>query len=194
MEMEQNPIDRCRASLARAEEAGVDMPDAMALATVDSDGRPSVRIMLLKNIDERGFVFYTNLESRKGKELASNSRAAVCFWWPPLEEQIRAEGVVEAVDDAEADSYFASRPRGSQLGARVSMQSDVLPSREELLNAYEEEKRRYEGRTIPRPSHWSGFRLIPDRIEFWHGKPDRLHERYLYTLRGEEWILEELYP
>jgi pyridoxamine 5'-phosphate oxidase len=192
--MEHDPIERFRASLSRAEEAGIDPPNAMALATVDPAGRPSVRIMLLKDVDENGFIFYTNLKSRKGRALADNPSAALCFWWPTLEEQVRVEGSVEPVDEAEAEAYFATRPRGSQLGARVSAQSDVLPSRDQLLKAFEDEGRRFEGRAVPRPAHWSGLRLRPKSIEFWRGNPDRLHERHMYTLRGTEWVMQELYP
>jgi len=189
-----NPIERFKASLARAEASGLTLPNALSLATVGKDGRPSVRMMLLKGVDERGFVFFTNLNSRKVRELATCSYASLCFWWPSLEEQVRVEGSVEKVKDKEADTYFASRPRGSQLAAWASRQSEALSSREELLAEVEKIGRQFEAKPIPRPPFWSGFLLIPDRIEFWLGRPDRLHERTLYERRGREWIPKLLFP
>jgi len=189
-----NPIERFKASLARAEASGITLPNAMSLATAGKDGRPSVRMMLLKGADERGFVFFTNLNSRKASELATCSYASLCFWWPSLEEQVRVEGSVEKVEGKEADTYFASRPRGSQLAAWASRQSEALPARDELLVEVEKFRRQFEGKPIPRPPFWSGFLLIPDRIEFWLGRPDRLHERTLYERQGREWIAKLLSP
>ena len=186
--------DRFNRQLERATREGVVEPTAFSLATLGADGNPSARMMLLKEVDDRGFVFYTNLESRKGRDLASAPRVAMCFWWGALAEQVRIEGVVEPVTDAEADAYFASRPRGSQVGAWASAQSRTLSSRQELLDRVEQVEAIYRGREIPRPPHWSGFRLLPDRIEFWHGRPDRLHERFEYTCSGDNWSERILAP
>jgi pyridoxamine 5'-phosphate oxidase len=171
-------------------------PTAFTLATVDGRGRPSARVLLLKGLDDVGFVFYTNFGSRKGHELIGNPFAAMCFHWSHLEVQIRVEGPVAPVTDAEADAYFASRPRGSQIGAWASRQSDVLPSAQELDERVARFEREFAGRDVPRPPHWSGFRLIPDRIEFWKNKPSRLHEREVYTRQAEagRWRIERLYP
>ena len=169
-------------------------PTAFALATVSSDGQPSVRTLLLKDVDERGFVFYTNLDSRKGRELAANARAAMNFHWAPLERQVRIEGRVSRVSDDEADAYFATRPRGSQLGAWASQQSRRLESAAGLEARVAEFDRKFEGQRVPRPSFWSGFRLHPATIEFWTGRPNRLHERQLFERRDGEWIMQLLYP
>jgi pyridoxamine 5'-phosphate oxidase len=169
-------------------------PTAFALATVNADGQPSVRVLLLKEVDDRGFVFYTNLESRKGSELAANRRAAMNFHWSPLERQVRIEGRVTPVSDAEADAYFATRPRGSQIGAWASRQSRPMDRTSDLDARVAEYEKRFEGRQVPRPPFWSGFRLVPTSIEFWTGKPSRLHDRQLYTRDGEGWRVTLLYP
>jgi pyridoxamine 5'-phosphate oxidase len=166
----------------------------VALATVDDAGRPAVRIVLLRGADERGFVFFTNYESRKGRELAANPHAALCVHWVALDEQIRIEGTAARVADAESDEYFASRPRGSQLGAWASDQSRALLSRETLEQKYREIERRFEGGAVPRPPFWGGFRLAPTRIEFWYGRPDRLHDRLVYIREPGGWRIERLYP
>src|SRR3954451_344665 len=163
--------------IADAEKSEPEDPNAMALATADASGVPSVRMVLLKGIDERGFVFYTNLESRKGVQLAENPNAALCFHWKSLKRQIRVEGPVEVVSDAEADEYYHSRPRGSQIGAWASRQSRPLEGRWELEKRVAEFTAKHAIGTIPRPPHWSGFRVLPSRIEFWHDRPFRLHDR-----------------
>ena len=166
----------------------------MSLATVGMSGNPSVRIVLMKDVDERGFVFYTNLDGRKGRELRTHPVAAICFHWAALEVQVRAEGPVELVSDEEADAYFATRPRESQIGAWASIQSQPIEHAQDLGQRVAEYEKKYEGREVPRPPHWSGFRLRHDRIEFWKSRPGRLHERHLYTRSGESWTMETLYP
>ena len=150
--------------------------------------------MLLRGADPRGFVFFTNYNSRKGRDLTDNPQAALCFYWSSLDEQIRIEGRVERVSDGESDTYFAGRPRGSQLGAWASDQSQVLSSRETLEERYREIERRFDGQSVQRPSFWGGFRLIPFRIEFWYGRPDRLHDRVVYAREAGAWRIERLYP
>jgi pyridoxamine 5'-phosphate oxidase len=168
---------------------------AMSLATTTPDGRPSVRLVLLKEADERGFVFYTNLESRKSKELFTNPHAALCFLWKSLDRQVRIEGVVELVDDAEADAYFATRPRDSQIGAWASDQSRTLPDRATLERRFGDLSRRYANdAAVPRPTYWSGFRVAPERIEFWQERPFRLHDRVLFTRDGDTWRKTRLFP
>ena len=194
MPQDENPIGRFKKSLERAEAAGILLPNAMSLATAGKEGRSSLRMMLLKGVDERGFVFYTNVESRKAREFFARPSAALCFWWPELKEQVRVEGEVKRACEQEADEYFAGRPRGSRIGAWASLQSETLKSRDELLARAEKIKTRYEGKEIPRPPFWCGFILVPERIEFWFDRPDRLHERILYTRRGKRWVQTLLYP
>ena len=169
-------------------------PNALTLATVGEGGKPAARIVLLKDVDERGFVFYTNLESRKGRELSANRHAALVFHWAQLERQIRVEGRVAPVTDAEADAYFASRPRGSQVGAWASRQSRPIERPGDLEARVDEFERKFDGAVVPRPPHWSGFRLQPETIEFWKGRASRLHERQLYTRDGDGWRVQLLYP
>jgi pyridoxamine 5'-phosphate oxidase len=169
-------------------------PTAMALGTVGEDGSPSVRIVLLKAYDARGFVFYTNYEGRKGRELLARPKAALCFFWPTLDIQVRIEGSVVEVADEEADAYFATRNRMSQIGAWASRQSEPLESTDVLDKRVSKYEREFEGKAVPRPPHWSGFRVKPERLEFWKGKPNRLHERHLYTRAGNGWKIETLYP
>lgn len=172
-----------------------DIADATAISLATAEGgKPSVRVVLLKDFDADGFVFYTNMQSRKGHELSSNPQAALCFYWAPLGRQIRIEGRVEQVSAAEADAYFASRPRESQLGAWASKQSEVLSSRAELEAAFAAEERKYAGRDVPRPPHWSGWRVVPERIEFWQQGSHRLHERELFIRDSGGWRVTRLYP
>lgn len=180
--------------LAEARASEVHDAEAMALATADGAGKPSVRMVLLKGHGPEGFVFYTNEESEKGQQLKTNPSTALLFHWKSLRRQVRIEGEVERVSDAEADAYFATRSRDSQLGAWASQQSRPLERRETFEAQYEEMKGRFEGGEVPRPPHWGGYRVIPERIEFWSDRPHRLHERRLFTRDGERWTEGLLYP
>ena len=193
----REPFDRFVELLAVATKVGPERlpePTAFALATVGEDGQPSVRILLLKLVDVRGFAFYTNYESRKGEELISHPQAAMCFHWQPLERQVRVEGLAEQVGAEEADAYFASRPRESQLGAWASRQSQPMEHPGALDERFREFESRFANGPVPRPPHWSGFRIVPKRIEFWHQGPSRLHDRLVYTREGDGWRTEVLYP
>ena len=169
-------------------------PEAMALATADRDARPAVRMVLLKGHGSEGFVFYTNEQSAKGEQLRENPRAALLFHWKSLRRQVRIEGDVERVSSEQADAYFATRSRDSQLGAWASDQSRALESRQLFEQRYEEMKHRFEGQPVPRPPHWGGYRVIPERIEFWTDRPHRLHERRLFVRGGDGWTEGLLYP
>ena len=189
-----DPHEHFAAWLAEAEQTEPNDPNAMALATATPGGLPSSRMVLLKGHDSRGFVFYTNHQSRKGADLAANPVAALLFHWKSLRRQVRVEGRVEGVADAEADAYFASRARVSRLGAIASDQSRVLPDRAELERRVADYDAAYPGDTIPRPPHWSGFRVVPSRFEFWRDMPFRLHDRTIYEPSAGGWTTHKLYP
>ena len=182
--------------LDAARVAGLHEPNAMVVSTADPAGAPSSRMVLLKTVDQRGFVFYSNLMSRKGVELRANTQCALLFPWHPLERQVRIEGRATVIDDDEANEYFASRPRGSQLGAWASPQSDVVPSREYLNDRYQQVTDRFDGLDeVPRPPHWSGYLVRPHRVEFWQGRPGRMHDRIRFDRVDETtWIVERLAP
>jgi pyridoxamine 5'-phosphate oxidase len=188
-----DPIAEFLKAVERAQARDIDTTP-VALATADGTGKPSVRIVLLRGVDERGFVFHTNYTSRKGRELAANPHAALCFYWPTLEEQIRIEGSVERLPPEESDAYFEHRPRGSQIGAWASAQSAVLGARETFEEEIRAIEARFDGQPVPRPPFWGGYRIRPTRIEFWYGRANRLHERLLYTRKGDAWKMEMLYP
>jgi len=193
-DVDPNPLAQFRRWYDEALGAGLVEPTAMTLATANRKGVPSARMVLLKGYDERGFVFFTNYESPKGHDLAENPQAALVWWWGPLERQIRVTGTVDRVSDAESDAYFVTRPTGSRLGAVASKQSSVLKSREELERQVAGLREKYREGAIPRPAHWGGFRLTPRAIEFWQGRPDRLHDRLRYANKGGSWIIERLSP
>ncbi len=194
-DVDPNPFKQFQTWFDQALKAQLPEPNAMNLATATKDGKPSARMVLLKNFDQRGFVFYTNYKSYKGQELANNPQAALTFWWAELERQVRIEGRVEKVSDQESDQYFYSRPLNSRLGAWVSEQSQVIKSREVLELRLQELQTHYENQEIPRPPHWGGFRVIPTVIEFWQGRPSRLHDRLNYRrLDNRSWDIERLSP
>jgi len=193
-DMTEAMVSRFRQGFDRAVENDIPEPTAMTLATVDAGGRPAARTVLLKDMDEHGFVFYTNLGSRKGRHLADHPDVSLVFWWRENAEQVLIEGRAEPVSDAEADAYFASRPRGSQIGAWASKQSRPMDSREEFLERIAHFEKKFEGQDVPRPDHWSGFRVRPRRVEFWYGREFRLHERVCFDLVDATWQESLLYP
>jgi pyridoxamine 5'-phosphate oxidase len=195
VEADPDPVQLFQLWFAQAQSAGVHDANAMVLATATPDGRPSARVVLLKVLDARGFTFFTNYLSRKGQELAANPRAALTFFWAELERQVRVEGTVEAVTPAESDDYFRSRPRDSQLGAWTSEQSEVIAGREVLERRLDELRQRFADREVTRPPHWGGYCLIPEAVEFWQGRPARLHDRLRYTRTPPgDWRRERLAP
>jgi pyridoxamine 5'-phosphate oxidase len=189
-----DPIALLARWYADAQAAGVPQVDAMTLATASPDRRPSARVVLLKGLDERGLAFFTNASSRKGRELAANPRAALAILWAPVERQVRVEGDVVALDAEESDAYFATRPRGSQLGAWASDQSEPLADRAALDERWAALERRWAGQPVPRPPHWGGYRVVPDAIEFWQGRANRLHDRFAYARTATGWERTRLQP
>lgn len=193
-ELAPDPFTQFDRWFAFARRAWIFLPHAMAVATVDADGRPSVRMILLKGARPPGFVFYTNYDSRKGADLELNRNVAAVFHWSELQRQVRVEGAVEKLSAGESEQYFHSRPRGSQLGAWASRQSSVIPDRATLQQRYEETERKYAGAEVPLPPFWGGYRLIPERVEFWQGRAFRLHDRLVYVRDGDRWRIERLSP
>ncbi|MGK7926065.1 MAG: pyridoxamine 5'-phosphate oxidase [Spirulina sp.] len=192
---DRDPIQQFKVWFEAAIAAEVPDANAMTLATATPEGKPMARIVLLKGFDHRGFAFYTNYNSRKGRQLQANPYASLVFWWQPLERQVRIEGRVEKVSDEESDLYFASRPLGSQLGAWASEQSQAIGDREVLEQRFRDLEAKYAGREIPRPPHWGGFRVIPEAMEFWQGRPSRLHDRLCYRWQQDgTWLRERLAP
>jgi pyridoxamine 5'-phosphate oxidase len=189
-----DPIKQFQLWLDEASRANLPQPLGMTLATATADGKPSARMVLLRGVDDRGFVFFTNYTSRKANELDANPRAALVFYWAELDRQIRVEGRIEQIAAAESDAYFRSRPHGSQLGALVSPQSQVIPDRAYLDRRRAELEEKYATDSVPRPSYWGGYRVVPDVIEFWQGQADRLHDRLRYRLSDGRWQIERLAP
>lgn len=193
-DVSQDPFEQFERWFAEAQKSGVHEPTAMSLATVDTRGRPSLRIVLFKGLDGGGFTFYTNYESRKGADLAAQPHAALTFWWDKQERQVRIEGRVERVSRELSDHYFHSRPRGSQLAAYTSHQSRVVPGRATFDQRLAEVTRKFEGREVPCPDYWGGYRVVPDLIEFWQGRDNRVHDRLLYSRSSSSWQIERLEP
>jgi pyridoxamine 5'-phosphate oxidase len=193
-DLDPDPLGQFRRWYAEAEAAGVEAPQAMALATATAQGLPSVRMVLLKGADERGYAFFTGYVSRKAAELDANPHAALLFHWAPLGRQVRIEGSVERVAEEESDAYFATRPRGAQLAAAASRQSSVLTGRADIDARVAELARQHEGGDVPRPGHWGGYRLVPRAYEFWQHRDDRMHDRLRYRRADGDWVVERLSP
>jgi len=193
-DLAKNPLHQFKLWLDEAIQADLIEPNAMSLATATLQGKPSCRTVLMKAFDEKGFVFFTNMQSRKAQELKENPQAAAIFWWHELERQVTLEGKIEETAPGEAETYFSKRPRGSQLGTWSSQQDQSLESREKLEAAYNHAKERFSRAEVPMPPYWGGFRLIPTRYEFWQGRSDRLHDRFVYVLKEGNWQIERLSP
>ncbi|HEX9122737.1 MAG TPA: pyridoxamine 5'-phosphate oxidase [Actinomycetota bacterium] len=193
-DLDPDPIAQFRRWFEDARSAGIRYPEAMALATADAEGRPSVRHVLMRGLDDHGFAFYTNYASRKGRQIGENPSGAAVFLWRELERQVGVTGTIERVSTEESEAYFRTRPREARLGAWASRQSEVVPSREVLDERYREMEARFPGDEIPLPEHWGGFRLKPETVEFWKGRRFRLHDRFRYTRAAGGWKIERLYP
>ena len=194
LELVNDPYQSFETWFERAQVAGIDQPEAVSLATATPDGKPSLRMVLFKGISEKGFTFYTHYESRKGREIEKNPYAAMLFFWQPLARQIRLEGKIEWLSDAESSTYFASRDRGSQIGAWASHQSSPLESRAVLMQRVAELEEEYAGEEVPCPPRWGGYRLVPHSLEFWQGRENRLHDRFLFTRNRTRWDIQRLAP
>lgn len=193
-EMNDQPLIQFKQWFKEAETSGVNEPNTMTLATVDSQGQPTIRVVLLKEINEQGLIFYSNFNSRKGKELAQHPKAAINFYWQAVERQVRFDGSISKVSEGQSDAYFKTRPRGSQLGAWVSAQSETIPSRQYLEDELERCTERFANQEIPRPPHWGGYLLTPVSVEFWQGGKNRLHDRILYRSKDDQWVRSRLAP
>ena len=194
-DLDANPFAQFGKWFDEAQQRQPDLPEAMTVATASTEGCVSARVCLLKGYDARGFVFYTNYNSRKGAQLHDNPRAALCWWWPVLQRQVRVEGAVVRTTEEESDAYFAIRPRGSQLGAWASEQSKVIVGRGDLDERFRQLEATYRDLPVPRPPHWGGYRVIPVMFEFWQGRGDRLHDRFTYRLReAKDWVIERVAP
>lgn len=189
-----DPLHQFKFWLEEAAKAGVPEVNAMTLATADAEGNPSARIVLLRGFNETGISFFTNYASKKGQDLKANPKACLNFFWPELERQIRINGSIQSLPANESDAYFASRPRESQLGAWASHQSEIIPSKEYLMEKFKNLEKEFEGRSIPRPPHWGGFLLVPHSFEFWQGRPSRLHDRIGYILESGKWLIRRYSP
>ncbi len=193
-DLHPDPLVQFKRWFEDAKNTTTKIPEAMTLSTANKEGIPSSRMILLKGVDDKGFIFYTNTNSRKGKEILENKYVSLCFWWEELERQVRVEGMVEMLPPSESDKYFSTRPRGSQIGAWASLQSEVIESRESLNKKFKEYEKKFEGKEIPRPPYWNGYRVIPLEIEFWQGREDRFHDRLRYRKKNDRWVIERLQP
>lgn len=194
-DLSSDPFSQFEKWFAQVQNGGISMPNAMSLATVSADGQPSIRTVLLKYFDQEGFVFFTNYESRKAQEIDQNPKVALLFFWKELERQIKITGTVDKISTTESVKYFFSRPKGSQIGAWVSNQSSVITSRQLLMSKFEELKRKFQDKQVPLPSFWGGYRVIPEEFEFWQGRVNRLHDRFLYSKStNNHWIINRLAP